>query len=180
MKKCVIFFGRYGMNKVEHMTEVVVQVGEVQLDGNLLVPGLAKGLVVFVHGSGSSRFSPRNQYVARVLNEGGLATLLFDLLTADENEIDMLNRELRFDISLLSKLRSLRGPHTYSGNPASLNRLPPGSATGFWNNLMSEDKLNLFALNRSHDFGQKVAASISAMVCPKPGPANASNHLPVD
>ena len=85
------------------MTEVVVQAGEVSLDGSLVVPESAKGLVVFVHGSGSSRFSPRNQYVARVLNEGGLATLLFDLLTADENEIDMLTRELRFDIDLLSE-----------------------------------------------------------------------------
>ncbi len=101
--KCVTFLGRYGTNKVEHMTEVVVQAGEVPLDGNLVVPDSAKGLVVFVHGSGSSRFSPRNQYVAGVLNQGGLATLLFDLLTADENEIDMLTRELRFDIDLLSE-----------------------------------------------------------------------------
>jgi putative phosphoribosyl transferase len=119
------------MNEVEHMTEVVVQAGEVQLDGNLLVPGLAKGLVVFVHGSGSSRFSPRNQYVARVLNEGGLATLLFDLLTADENEIDMLTRELRFDISLLSKritatLDWLTGQEIVSGLPIGLF----GSSTG--------------------------------------------------
>jgi putative phosphoribosyl transferase len=91
------------MNNAEHMAEVVVHAGEVLLDGNLVVPGSAKGLVVFVHGSGSSRFSPRNQYVAGVLNRGGLATLLFDLLSADENEIDMLTRELRFDIDMLSE-----------------------------------------------------------------------------
>ena len=103
MMKYVVSLEGHGMNNVEYATDVVVQAGEVQLDGNLVVPGLAKGLVVFVHGSGSSRFSPRNQYVAGVLNGGGLATLLFDLLTADENEIDMLTRELRFDIGLLSE-----------------------------------------------------------------------------
>jgi dienelactone hydrolase len=84
-------------------TETVIQAGDVQLGGNLVIPAAAKGLVVFVHGSGSSRFSPRNQYVAGVLNDGGLATLLFDLLTAEENEIDMVTRELRFDIGLLSE-----------------------------------------------------------------------------
>lgn len=83
--------------------EVIVETGQVELGGNLEIPGAAQGLVVFVHGSGSSRFSPRNQYVARILNGGGLATLLFDLLTAEENEIDMLTRELRFDIGLLSE-----------------------------------------------------------------------------
>jgi len=88
---------------VERTTEVVVQAGEVSLGGLLTVSDSAKGLVVFVHGSGSSRFSTRNQYVARILNQGHLATLLFDLLTADENEIDIRTRELRFDIDLLSE-----------------------------------------------------------------------------
>ena len=129
--KCVIFLERYGTNKVENMTEVVVQAGEVPLDGILFVPDSAKGLVVFVHGSGSSRFSPRNQYVAGVLNGGGLATLLFDLLTAEENEIDMLTRELRFDIGLLSDritaaLDWLAGQKTVSGLPIGLF----GSSTG--------------------------------------------------
>lgn len=85
------------------MSEVIVQAGRVPLGGDLNVPGEARGIVVFVHGSGSSRFSPRNQFVARVMNEGGLATLLFDLLTAEENEIDMQTRELRFDIGLLTE-----------------------------------------------------------------------------
>jgi putative phosphoribosyl transferase len=75
----------------------------VQLEGILSVPENAKGLVVFVHGSGSSRHSPRNQYVAQTLQEGGLATLLFDLLTASEEEIDLQTRHLRFDINLLAK-----------------------------------------------------------------------------
>jgi putative phosphoribosyl transferase len=76
---------------------------DVQLEGILSVPEDAKGLVVFVHGSGSSRHSPRNQYVAQTLQEGGLATLLFDLLTASEEEIDLQTRHLRFDIDLLAR-----------------------------------------------------------------------------
>ncbi|HID67353.1 MAG TPA: alpha/beta hydrolase [Roseibacterium sp.] len=84
-------------------TEVTVQAGKVKLDGNLTLPDNPKGVVAFAHGSGSSRFSSRNRYVASVLNEGGLATLLFDLLTADENEIDVQTAELRFDIKLLSE-----------------------------------------------------------------------------
>ena len=83
--------------------EVTVQAGKVTLDGILLVPDNPKGLVVFAHGSGSSRFSSRNRYVAGVLNKGGLATLLFDLLTAEEHAIDVRTRELRFDIDLLSE-----------------------------------------------------------------------------
>lgn len=119
------------MSNVENMAEVVVQAGEIPLDGILVVPDSAKGLVIFVHGSGSSRFSSRNQYVAGVLNGGGLATLLFDLLTADENEIDMLTRELRFDIGLLSEritaaLDWLAGQEMVSGLPIGLF----GSSTG--------------------------------------------------
>jgi len=78
----------------------------VHLEGILSVPEAAKGLVVFVHGSGSSRHSPRNQYVAQTLQEGGLATLLFDLLTASEEEIDLQTRHLRFDIDLLARRTS--------------------------------------------------------------------------
>src|SRR5215211_5351322 len=75
----------------------------VHLEGILSIPEDAKGIVVFVHGSGSSRNSPRNQYVAQTLQEGGLATLLFDLLTAQEEEIDLETRHLRFDIDLLAR-----------------------------------------------------------------------------
>ena len=67
------------------------------------MPAAARGLVVFVHGSGSSRHSPRNQSVARCFNEMGLATLLFDLLTKHEQPIDEITRQLRFDIPLLSQ-----------------------------------------------------------------------------
>lgn len=83
--------------------EVVVEAGDAQLAGTLIVPEKAGGIVLFAHGSGSSRFSPRNQFVARTLHEGRLATLLFDLLTAGENVIDEQTRELRFDIALLSR-----------------------------------------------------------------------------
>jgi putative phosphoribosyl transferase len=75
----------------------------VRLEGIVSIPDEAKGFVVFVHGSGSSRHSPRNQYVAQTLQEGGLATLLFDLLTAYEEESDLQNRYLRFDINLLAR-----------------------------------------------------------------------------
>lgn len=118
------------------MMEVLVKAGRVALGGNLVIPASAKGLVVFVHGSGSSRFSPRNQYVARVLNDGGLATLLFDLLTADENEIDMMTRELRFDIELLSERISatldwLAGQKAVSGLPIGLFGSSTGAAAAF-------------------------------------------------
>src|SRR5574341_468075 len=75
----------------------------VRLEGNLSVPDGAKGIVLFVHGSGSSRHSPRNQFVAQTLQEGGLATLLFDLLTPEEEQIDLRTRHLRFDIDLLAR-----------------------------------------------------------------------------
>jgi putative phosphoribosyl transferase len=75
----------------------------VRLEGIVSIPEDAKGFVVFVHGSGSSRHSPRNQYVAQTLQEGGLATLLFDLLTPYEEESEMQTRHLRFDIDLLAR-----------------------------------------------------------------------------
>ena len=75
----------------------------VRLEGIVSIPDDVRGFVVFVHGSGSSRHSPRNQYVAQTLQEGGLATLLFDLLTAYEEESDLQNRYLRFDIDLLAR-----------------------------------------------------------------------------
>ncbi|MCA1688262.1 MAG: dienelactone hydrolase family protein [Actinobacteria bacterium] len=77
---------------------VMVPAGPVELEGNLGVPEGARGVVLFAHGSGSGRNSPRNRYVARALREAGLATLLIDLLTPDEEEVD-----LRFDIGLLAE-----------------------------------------------------------------------------
>ncbi|MDT8404733.1 dienelactone hydrolase family protein [Sulfuriflexus sp.] len=91
------------MNNSPHASEITIQGGDVELPGNLVMPENASGIVVFAHGSGSSRFSPRNRAVAGFLNDGGLATLLFDLLTAEEHEIDMQSRALRFDIGRLSQ-----------------------------------------------------------------------------
>jgi len=85
-----------------HEEEVTVRAGSVALEGTLRLPWPACGLVVFVHGSGSSRFSTRNRYVAEYLNEAGLATLLFDLLTGREQEVDNVTRKLRFNIPLLT------------------------------------------------------------------------------
>ena len=84
------------------MSEVQIHAGRAVLPGNLNIPENASALVLFAHGSGSSRHSPRNQFVARTLNEAGLATLLFDLLTPEEEAIDMQTREHRFNIDLLA------------------------------------------------------------------------------
>src|ERR1700735_2339388 len=86
---------------IEHLP-VTVKVPGVALEGYLSVPTAAAGVVVFAHGSGSSRHSPRNRYVADVLNEGGLATLLIDLLNADEQAVDLQTSQLRFDIEFLA------------------------------------------------------------------------------
>ena len=85
------------------MSEVALRVGPVSLGGTLALPEPARGLVVFAHGSGSSRFSPRNRQVAEVLHAVGIGTLLMDLLTEDEERIDLQTRELRFDIGLLGE-----------------------------------------------------------------------------
>jgi putative phosphoribosyl transferase len=84
-------------------TEVRIPVGRHTLGGSLTIPEGALSLVLFVHGSGSSRFSPRNQSVARTLNDAGLATLLFDLLTADEEAEELHTRHHRFNIGLLAE-----------------------------------------------------------------------------
>ena len=75
----------------------------VRLEGTISIPDDPIGLVIFVHGSGSSHYSSRNQYVAQVLQDSGLATLLFDLLTIPEETIDLRTRHLRFDIDLLAR-----------------------------------------------------------------------------
>jgi putative phosphoribosyl transferase len=82
---------------------VRITVGNVILDGELKIPENAPGVVLFAHGSGSSRRSPRNQFVAGVIREAGIGTLLFDLLTQDEERQDAESGALRFDIALLAK-----------------------------------------------------------------------------
>jgi len=85
------------------MTEVQIPARRAVLSGNLTIPENAAALVLFAHGSGSSRHSPRNQFVARTLNRAGLGTLLFDLLTSEEEALDIYTREHRFNISLLAE-----------------------------------------------------------------------------
>jgi putative phosphoribosyl transferase len=85
------------------MSEVQIQADRAVLSGNLTIPENATALVLFAHGSGSSRHSPRNQFVARTLNDAGLGTLLFDLLTRGEEALDMRTGEHRFNIKLLAE-----------------------------------------------------------------------------
>ena len=83
--------------------EITFGLGELELQGTLGIPPGATGLVLFVHGSGSSRFSWRNRYVAEAIRDAGLGTLLFDLLSPDEERSDQITGELRFDIDLLTR-----------------------------------------------------------------------------
>jgi dienelactone hydrolase len=85
------------------MTEVQIPAGRAVLSGNLTIAENPMALVLFAHGSGSSRHSPRNQFVARTLNRAGLGTLLFDLLTPEEEALDIYTREHRFNIGLLAE-----------------------------------------------------------------------------
>src|SRR4051794_39383120 len=72
------------------------------LEGDLALPPSARGVVLFAHGSGSGRHSPRNRFVAAELNRAGLATLLVDLLTAEEEQVDLRTAHLRFDLDMLA------------------------------------------------------------------------------
>jgi len=81
---------------------VTLPAGRVTLEGTLGIPGDARGIVLFAHGSGSSRFSPRNRYVARIFREAGLGSFLLDLLSPGEEEVDEITRHHRFDIEMLA------------------------------------------------------------------------------
>jgi dienelactone hydrolase len=82
---------------------VRIEVGSVLLEGNLSLPEGARGIVLFAHGSGSSRLSPRNRHVAKLLNQARLATLLVDLLSPEEEAVDLRTAQLRFNIGLLAE-----------------------------------------------------------------------------
>ena len=92
------------------MRALRIPVGPVTLDADLALPAGASGIVLFAHGSGSSRFSTRNRHVARQLNEAGLGTVLADLLTPAEEAVDQRTRQLRFDIRLLAEQRQYALP----------------------------------------------------------------------
>ncbi|MFD6661916.1 dienelactone hydrolase family protein [Micromonospora chalcea] len=106
------------------MREVSVPVVDAGLVGDVSVPGNAGGVVLFAHGSGSSRHSPRNMAVGRALNDRGLATVLVDLLTADEEARDEVTAELRFDIGMLAE--RLAGIVDWMGADPELGQLPVG------------------------------------------------------
>ena len=84
-------------------SSVRIPVGEARLLGDLIIPKDALGIVLFAHGSGSTRSSPRNRSVAGIIRDAGLGTLLFDLLTSEEEQVDIYTRHLRFDIGLLAE-----------------------------------------------------------------------------
>src|SRR5437762_5046971 len=103
--------------------------GAIQLNGDLSIPEGAQGVVLFAHGSGSSRHSPRNQFVARTIRESGVGTLLFDLLTKQEEAVDIHTAHLRFDIELLAR-RLMDATHWIKGELDELNVGYFGSSTG--------------------------------------------------
>jgi pimeloyl-ACP methyl ester carboxylesterase len=104
--------------------EIRIPAGQVELAADLTVPGRATGIVLFAHGSGSSRHSPRNRMVSEVLNAGDIGTILADLLTQEEEAIDMNTAELRFDIDLL--VRRLTAITDWVLGQSKLRKLPLG------------------------------------------------------
>lgn len=131
--------------------EVQISVGALLLSGELKIPENATGIVLFAHGSGSSRHSPRNQYVARLIREVGVATLLFDLLTRQEEAIDNYTREFRFDINLLAR-RLVAATDWLAGEDETTHLRPGyfGASTG-----------GAAALVAAAEMGGKVGAVVS-------------------
>jgi putative phosphoribosyl transferase len=110
--------------KVSDERIIAVQVGDATLEGALVVPADARAVVLFAHGSGSSRHSPRNRYVADDLHAGRLGTLLVDLLTSSEESVDLATKELRFDIELLAE--RLAGAILWLSREETTRHLPIG------------------------------------------------------
>lgn len=131
--------------------EVNVIIGDLALPGTLEIPPGARGVVLFAHGSGSSRFSPRNQFVARKLREKGSATLLFDLLTSDEEAEDEFSGIYRFDIGLLAQ-RLVGAAHWLK-----TQRLTRSFSIGFFGSSTGGGA----ALVAAAELGEKVKAVVS-------------------
>jgi len=121
--------GQATKTAIAQAKDVHIRSGAVQLQGDLNISAGARGVVLFAHGSGSSRHSPRNQFVARTIREAGVGTLLFDLLTAEEEAIDIHTRHLRFDIGLLAD-RLIDATDWIKGEFDYLNVGYFGSSTG--------------------------------------------------
>lgn len=120
--------------KIQHRTlPVRIPAGAVHLSGDLTLVEQPAGLVIFVHGSGSSRFSSRNRHVAQVLNGARFCTLLADLLTGEEDAVDSLTAQLRFDIPMLAQrtvalLDWAAADNTVTGLPIGLFGASTGAA----------------------------------------------------
>jgi putative phosphoribosyl transferase len=128
-----------------------IPAGDVVLESELIVPANANGIVLFVHGSGSSRFSPRNRSVAEMIQTAGIGTLLFDLLTKEEESVDIYTLHLRFDIPLLA--RRLKAVSQWVNERAETEDLKVGyfgSSTG-----------GGAALVAAADLGNKISAVVS-------------------
>jgi putative phosphoribosyl transferase len=130
--------------------EISIPLGEVNLGGELNLPPDARGLVLFAHGSGSSRHSPRNQYVAQVLREHGVGTLLFDLLTDGEEQAEAYTRHLRFDIPLLAE--RLVGATRWA-----LDQIPRGTSVGYFGSSTGAAA----ALVAAAELREKISAVVS-------------------
>jgi putative phosphoribosyl transferase len=128
-----------------------IPAGDAILDGDLVIPCGASGIVVFAHGSGSSRHSPRNRSVARVIREAGVGSLLFDLLTREEESVDVFTRRLRFDIELLTG-RLIEATRWLAGQEVTRNLRVGyfGSSTGAAAALMA-----------AAEFGEEIGAVVS-------------------
>ena len=138
-------------NAAESPRAIRIPAGAVTLDGEILAPPDAQGLVVFAHGSGSSRHSPRNQFVAAQLRRAGLGTVLFDLLTVEEEQVDAARGHLRFNIGLLTQ-RLVCAAHWLAGEDEARHQRIGffGSSTG-----------GAAALVAAADLGKAVGAVVS-------------------
>jgi putative phosphoribosyl transferase len=121
---------------------IVIPLNKIKLSGNLFIPVNAQGIIIFAHGSGSGRHSPRNRYVASFLNQAGFATLLMDLLTAEEEVIDQETAYLRFNIPLLAD-RLLKTSKWLTHHPAVKNLKQGyfGASTGAGASIMAATQL---------------------------------------
>ena len=139
------------VSRAGKINEIQIKVGSALISGELNVPDQATGIVLFAHGSGSSRHSPRNQYVARVIREVGVGTLLFDLLTPHEEAIDNYTREFRFDINLLAR-RLVAATNWLAGENETKHLRPGyfGASTG-----------GAAALVAAAELGAKIGAVVS-------------------
>src|SRR5512143_950433 len=115
---------RYSPGRTASSSQERIPIDGITLEGDLTIPEGATGIVLFAHGSGSSRFSPRNRAVAADLHAGGCATLLLDLLTEEEEQLEAATRHLRFNIELLAS--RLGAATDWIGRRAGTRTLPIG------------------------------------------------------